>query len=998
MGRFSDTQSRFSGGEWSGKMAGRIDDPRYRTGLKLSLNYCVGEEESLIRRSGSHLLGYTKDGNAGRVMDWKFTATAPYLSEFTDSFMRVWNASTLTWVFDDQAGITAISTANPTVITVSVALGANWATGDYGLISFPQNDTTSMQRAPALVQRAVKITRVDSTHLSLADAVTGAAISGASFSGSFNAATISHIFQAASPYVGSAWRNLRKVQVSDSEQNPYGTAGIILQRVIFLHGSYQPRSIRSNSTFQLVTEDFKDGPYVDLPDVQLPITPSGTHGSIDLVIDYDWSASVAYAFGQAIKETGQFFVSTIDDNLANDPGTPGDPVNWIPLQAWSSGTTYGFNQCVLVNSTIYYSVQASNTNHSPATSPHFWQTTPLSFQTSQAGRFALLNGKIYFAVNAVVAGPPGADWVVIDPQVAINTYIGPDASQAFQPTDVGRLIRLFDSKGAALWSSTVSYSSGDSVVYQGNVFKATAASSAGTQPDVSPDIWSIDPDGVRWTWGRITAISMDLTTATIDLKGNQLRGTDAIVQWRFGLYSDTTSWPTCGAWHEGRLWLASAIFPNRFDASTTNDPFNFAPTEVDGTVDDANAISEVLNAEDVETILWLRSSDDGIVMGTESGEWLISASALDDPISPFSIQARKKTFFGSANIEPVRLPSALAVVQGLGRRIFEYKNWVDASAYSVAKNGVNLLKNSSHLSRNAVAELAFVSDPLPNIYARDEVGGIFCIGYKRDPDQQYIAPASMSLGTGRLVTSIASQLGADGISSVCWMVTSDTTDTPKYTVEVLQPPWDTNNQYDEWFLDWGVQPFAFIPLNTNTQVKLFGLYLLAGLTITVSVGGNDLGEWTVAADGTLTITLATAGVTIDTWEGAQPPATIDVPTPALRGVCGYVYNSDGQRLRPVDGGQNGPPTGKTRRFERMAMQFYQAHEIKIGTDFTTLYPIKMTEGNRVSPLGLNELAEGVFRDSVQNDYTYDGQLCWRQTRPYPGVILGVSGFGTVNDV
>src|SRR5262249_49924986 len=50
-----------------------------------------------------------------------------------------------------------------------------------------------------------------------------------------------------------------------------------------------------------------------------------------------------------------------------------------------------------------------------------------------------------------------------------------------------------------------------------------------------------------------------------------------VTTWRAGVYSNSAGWPTCGCYHEGRLWLGGAI-SNRWDGSNSNDLFNFAPT------------------------------------------------------------------------------------------------------------------------------------------------------------------------------------------------------------------------------------------------------------------------------------------------------------------------------------------------------------------------------------------------------------------------------------
>ena len=74
----------------------------------------------------------------------------------------------------------------------------------------------------------------------------------------------------------------------------------------------------------------------------------------------------------------------------------------------------------------------------------------------------------------------------------------------------------------------------------------------------------------------------------------------------------------------------SSAVPNRLDGSQPNHPWaqqiDFGTTELDiGTVTDADAIDYTLNSPDTNTVLWMHPDQQGIIVGTESGEWLVQA-------------------------------------------------------------------------------------------------------------------------------------------------------------------------------------------------------------------------------------------------------------------------------------------------------------------------------------------------------------------------------------
>jgi hypothetical protein len=55
-------QTSFLGGEWSPLLQGRMDDPRYRSGMNVARNTLPIEEGSAVRRPGTQQIGPTRSG------------------------------------------------------------------------------------------------------------------------------------------------------------------------------------------------------------------------------------------------------------------------------------------------------------------------------------------------------------------------------------------------------------------------------------------------------------------------------------------------------------------------------------------------------------------------------------------------------------------------------------------------------------------------------------------------------------------------------------------------------------------------------------------------------------------------------------------------------------------------------------------------------------------------------------------------------------------------
>ncbi len=271
----------------------------------------------------------------------------------------------------------------------------------------------------------------------------------------------------------------------------------------------------------------------------------------------------------------------------------------------------------------------------------------------------------------------------------------------------------------------------------------------------------------NWTWGEITARA-STTSITLLIRGAALSSTAARTTWRLGLYSDTTGWPTCGAFHENRLWLAGPI-ANRLDGSKNGQHYNFEPTAADGTIADDNAVAAVFDAKDVNAIFWIATDERGLLAGTQAGEWLVRASALDDPITPTSIQARRVSDYGCADIQPVRASKRLIFVQREKRKLRE----MGAGTESESFEAMNLSFTGKHLTKTGVQEIVYQGEPVPVIWGRRGDGALVGITYKREGGQLVAAWHWHEVGSnddGSEIEALAVIPSPDGLSRDLWAV------------------------------------------------------------------------------------------------------------------------------------------------------------------------------------------------------------------------------------
>jgi hypothetical protein len=208
----------------------------------------------------------------------------------------------------------------------------------------------------------------------------------------------------------------------------------------------------------------------------------------------------------------------------------------------------------------------------------------------------------------------------------------------------------------------------------------------------------------------------------------------------------------------------------------------------------------------------------------------------------------------------------------------------------------------------------------------------------------------------------------------------------------------------------------------DTTLTIWGLYHLTGVTVSVCLGALDLGDFVVAADGSVTVSLIMTGSQTSAWSAAQLIAMdkgdggygestmlTEIKPDSITGevfinipcVIGQPYVSQGQRLRlaTVQDAKTptGPALGMTRRTHMWSALVQNAVEFRIGTSLTPSPLGNMHAWDTVNPdtgaaLAAGQSFSGVVFGVLDDGYTFNGQLCWQTDRPYPMTVCAVSSF------
>ena len=551
-------------------------------------------------------------------------------------------------------------------------------------------------------------------------------------------------------------------------------------------------------------------------------------------------------------------------------------------------------------------------------------------------------------------------------------------------------------------------------------------------------------------------ITQFLTTTTVNATvrstlANGIANTD----WRLGIYSTTTGFPRCVSLHEDRtVWGGPTAIPDRLDFSNRGDFENFAPSGAPGTggttasatVSADNAISVTLNTSGVNAILWMKSDDKGLEVGTFEAEYLIRPDSTAQSLTSTDVSARRTSTYGSSpDVYPVQVGRSVLFVQRSARKLRENTFFIDSDGFKAT----DLTLISDHITESGLKEIDFAADPQPIVWCVRNDGLLSGMTFERDVDQLRVSwhrhalgGKSTAGGDPAKAKSVAVIPSPDGTYDEVWLIGQ----------------WLLNGQskqmvcYMEKFfegLDW--QPEAYhVDLGLQRDVRF---------TISAVTKANPAVVTTTAAHGfangdTVFIYAATgmtqinnkrfeiAGVTATTFQlvgvnstafgtygeggkvskcvasvsgldhligetvaifgdgGDQDQRVVDgsgalVISPASALIqAGLPMTSDLQTLRFEAGQEEGTAMGKTRRIARVGFGLRRLLGMQAGPDFTHLKQLVFRQaGDTIS--SPPPLFSGVFeRFEIDSDYDYDNTICIRQSGAGPGTILSI--FPVVN--
>lgn len=611
-----------------------------------------------------------------------------------------------------------------------------------------------------------------------------------------------------------------------------------------------------------------------------------------------------------------------------------------------------------------------------------------------------------------------------------------DGAYTFVAGDVGRSFRIWSQPPA--WSGSTTYSAGAYVTYQGTFWQnlVAGASTVGIPPGavsrpssgtVAPtQVWSLVPAAGEWAYGSITTFtSGSQVTVTLQSPNTVPTTQNGLVidTWQIGLYHGTIQ-PSCGTFHEGRLWLGGAV-PNRFDACVTNTVDriietiptpSFSPTDVNGNVFDNSAISYTVNSAGSNQFLWMSPDHMGILAGTASGEWLIQASALNDPLTPTSAQAHRSSGLKAANSEPVRMGISLAFIQSFKRRLLEYT----VDVFSGQFIGRNLNEYAKDISTSGFKRLAYQEELAPVIWGVTNGGTLLGCTYRRVSRFGQEAPVFMgwhqhAVGSpGTVVRWVCLGSNAAGTEDVLMLYMKDAAG--NYRLELMRPIFDANQAlWNGWYLDDAMAGTdGLTAVLTGANIVISGATGYENATVNVFLAGLSCGAFPVSGSGVITVPLGsdpdgalTKGY-LEQYQGSFGGYSFVEQALVITGVgtvpciIGYPFTSTltTQRPQTVDQtrAQTGPSPGKTRRLTAIALHLVNTITgADISIDDSPARTLDLYATDRQTKIDHQTLFKGVYYQEVEDDHNFDGQITISTNSVYPMTVGSITSFLNTQD-
>ncbi len=509
-----------------------------------------------------------------------------------------------------------------------------------------------------------------------------------------------------------------------------------------------------------------------------------------------------------------------------------------------------------------------------------------------------------------------------------------------------------------------------------------SVTAAGQAPFVATDVGRLlrIKNGTDWGYAVITEVVSE-TELKVDVR-RAFAATTAAVDWALGAWSKTTGYPSTVTFFEQRFAAANTRTQSQtFWLSQSADLENMRPDSLEGgavEVQDDDALDFTIAATRVNAIRWLAPGRQ-LFMGTAGGEWVISS---DGPVlTPSDIDVKQHASHGSADLAPARISNVALFLQRAKRKVREFSFNFESDGYRAP----DLTVLADHVTQGGLTALAYQEEPDSLLWCLRRDGQLATLTYLREQD--VIGWSRQFLGGryqdgGAVVESLAvipgsAATGSENRDEVWFLVKRTIDGATRRSLEVLEGGFEGPERSDfpeeaawraavleaqkrAFFVDSGLSGSFPAPVTTIT-----GLDHLEGETVAVLADGAVHPERMVSSGG------------------------IELRTPAREVVVGLPYAHSFRSLKLAVGAAAGTSVGKVKRVHGVTLVLLHALAGRVGPDQTALEPLVFrTVGDAMD--GAVPLFSGEYRVTFPGDYDRDPRLVIQGEAPLPFTLLAIA--------
>jgi hypothetical protein len=925
--KVSPNRNTFNAGVFSALVEGRVDIDKYPASLRSSTNFVASPQGPALRRSGTYFVSDVKNHA-------KYSTLVPFVFNEEQSLMLEFSNLKLRFLFDEGAqtqgddAITNILTTTPMKFT-SAALNLRVTNvGDQvALNGFPSSYNLNGRVFNITVHSGNDYT-IDVNYPGTTGAVT--------------AKTASLLYQIDSPYTDEDARDIRAVQSID---------------VVYLFcDGYRPRKLSRYGLidWRFSTIEFDSGPFMPVDTKNGVITMTGTGNPVPIMTGNTTPSGTASADSEDDGSDTSIFGG--DD----DSGTPHLAWNafneevttwWQPESTQRGILMYQFTAPIVINGyTIYIPRFNDNDTY-----------TALDYAPSD---FEFM-------------GYDGSNWISLDSQIGYVLYdsgrsvtfpfnnstayakYGLFITKCYRNGDIPpRVARLVMSTTDTGVQDTALILSGDYTRLNGGVgFRST---------DVGRYIRAQGKDSF-WRIAKIVAYT-DATHITVRIIGEPFpSAANPVRNWQIAYWSDGTGWPRVGVFFNDSLFMGgNTDAPDMVAGSRTGAYEDFTQRTPINEVLDDSALVIRLNSRRLSRVQWLETDERGLLIGTGSAEWVVSASNADAALTAKNVKARSSTARGSAFVEPVKVDRQVLYVQAARRTVREYAYVFQSDGY--ASPSMSLFASQMGVPR--FAQMAYSAEPHNLVWMRRDDGSVVCLTYNRE--ENVIGWHSHSFSG--VVECVASKPSATDKQDILWIVVNRTINgqTKRY-IERLMPFWDFDSTLDTaHFVDSGLRYEG-----AATDI-IYGLTHLEGKAVEGLADGIPFGPLTVT-NGRITL-----------------------PFEAENVVVGLPFTSEAETSNIEAGAADGTAQGKVKRPHNVSIQLWDTADGEVGrlnedNGENEWRDIKY-EDPAYEMAGTTTLFSGICGPfDMPGGYGKRGSIMFRQTKPLPFNVIAILPQTTTQD-